>query len=98
MKNKLDHLYVGFAFGMIGPVLGFMLFYLIMFNHKPFSGFLQMILNNSDTHAGIISVSLVFNLIFFFIALRNDWYNAARGVIMAMFVYAPFVVYFKYVA
>lgn len=98
MENKLNHLYVGLLAGLIGPVLGFFLFYLIMFSHKPFYGFVRMIMNNSDTHAGIISVSLVFNLVFFFVALRNDWYNAARGVIMAMFIYAPFVVYFKYVA
>lgn len=57
-----------------------------------------MILHNSNTHSGIIAVSLVFNLVFFFTALRFHWYYAARGVIMATFLYAPFVVYFKYAA
>jgi hypothetical protein len=41
---------------------------------------------------------LIFNLVFFFIAIRLNWMNAVRGVITAMFIYAPVIVYFKYLA
>lgn len=78
--------------------MGALIFYAIMFNHKTLNSFALMIINKPSTHASLLSVSLVFNLIFFFIAMRKDWYQAAQGVISAVFLYAAFVVYFKYFA
>lgn len=96
--DKLNTIVAGLVAGLIGPWIGAFLFYIIMFNHKPISAFTQMIINTSSTHSALLSVSLVFNLAFFFLALQRDMYHAARGVILAVFLYAPFVVYFKYVA
>jgi len=98
MKFNPDRTLVGLAAGLVGPWLGLVVFYLILFNERPFATFIQMIIHNSATHSGTIAVSLVFNLLFFFGALHYHWYHAARGVILAMFIYAPFVVYFKYAA
>ncbi len=94
----LDRIYWGLIAGLIGPWLGAAVFYLIMFRHKTISGYIDLIQYSPSTHSAFISVSLVFNLVFFFIAMKYDWYKAAKGVIMSVFLYAPFVVYFKYVA
>ena len=98
MTYKLNKLWVGLIAGLTGPVFGFIAFYLIAASDRSFMGFVKMISNNSSTHSGIISICLIFNLVFFYIALRKDFYRAAQGVIMATFLYAPFVVYFQYVA
>jgi hypothetical protein len=98
IKRQYDKLVAGLIPGLIGPWLGAWLFNLIMFNHLSILEFARMIINTGSTHAPLISVSLIFNLVFFYLFLRNDMYNAAKGVIMAVFLYAPFVVYFKYVA
>ena len=96
--NKFNKLWIGLIAGITGPVFGFIVFYLIAAADRSFMGFVKMIINNSSTHSGIISICLIFNLVFFYIALRKDFYKSAQGVIMATFLYAPFVVYFKYVA
>jgi len=97
IPGKYNKLWIGLVLGLLGPFLGFVTFYLITSTHQPFDAFVQMILNRSETHSGIISVSLLFNLVFFYLALRQEWYLTVRGVIMATFIYAPFVVLLKYV-
>ncbi|MEX2596353.1 MAG: hypothetical protein WEC59_05420 [Salibacteraceae bacterium] len=62
----------------------------------PLSRFNHFIINDSSTHSAIVSVSLIFNLVFFLGAMKLDWLKAARGIILATFIYAPLVVYFKY--
>lgn len=98
LSTRLDRIWVGLTCGLIGPWFGLFIFYLIFFSSRSFYHFGLMMLNNGSTHSGLIAVSLIFNLVFFYIALQNNWFRAARGVIMAVFLYAPFVVYFKYVA
>ncbi len=94
--KRYDKLLTGAIAGLIGPFFGFLIFYLIMFNDRSLGAFKEMIMNNSSTQAPLMAVCLVFNLIFFFLALRKNWYRTAQGVIMAMFIYAPLVIYLKY--
>lgn len=93
---RLNRMWVGIVAGMIGPVVGFYIFYLVTYSSRPFDAFVQMIINTSDTHPGIISVSLLFNLILFLGCMQLNWYYAARGLIASVFFYAPLVIYFKY--
>ncbi|GAB4381398.1 MAG: hypothetical protein Kow0075_13120 [Salibacteraceae bacterium] len=96
VSEKLNNFWVGFAAGITGPWFGLIIFYLIFFRHKTFWGFIELILQHSDKQSGTLALSLIFNLVFFYAALRNDWYYAARGVIGSMFLYAPIVIYLKY--
>jgi hypothetical protein len=98
LRSSLNKLWVGLVAGIVGPVFGALIFYAIFFGHKTIVEFAQMIINTSSTHSALLSVSLIFNLVFFFIAIRLNWMNAVRGVITAMFIYAPVIVYFKYLA
>jgi hypothetical protein len=96
--DKLNTILAGLVAGIIGPWIGAFVFYLVMFNQKPLASFIHVVLASNSAQSSLISVSLIFNLIFFFLALNKDWYQAARGVIFGVFIYAPFVIYFKYVA
>ena len=94
--DRFDHRLIGLAAGIIGPGFGFLIFYMIMFSHVSLSAFIRMIASNGSTQAPLIAICLIFNLVFFFAALRMNWYRTAQGVIMAMFFYAPVIIYLKY--
>ena len=94
--HKLNRLWIGLIAGLIGPFIGYVLFYCITSSHMTFDAFNRFIIHNGSTHSGILSVSLIFNLSFFFAALHKDWYYTARGVIFATLLYAPLVVFLKY--
>ena len=94
--QRYDKIITGLIPGLFGPWLGAFVFYLFMFNHLTVNGFIKMIMNNGATHAPLLSVSLIFNLVFFFLFLRKDMYRSTNGVIFAVFLYAPFVIYLKY--
>lgn len=96
LGDKLDKLWVGLLCGLIGPWLGMVIFYLILFNHKSFYTFTRMMMNNTESQSALVSVSLVFNLVFFLLAMKYEWYKAGRGIIMSVFIYAPLVIYLKY--
>ncbi|MEQ9187952.1 MAG: hypothetical protein RLP15_09460 [Cryomorphaceae bacterium] len=95
---RLDRLWVGIVLGLIGPAFGFLFFYLFTSTHMPLENFVRFIQNSSHTHGSIISVSLIFNLVFFYAGTRFDMLRLAQGVIGGTLMYAPFVIYFKYVA
>jgi len=98
LKERYDKFWLGFILGLIGPVFGFVSFYLFTSTHMPLVNFAKSILNTSSTHSAIVSVSLIFNLVFFFAGSRLDMLRVSQGVIGATLAYAPFVIYFKYVA
>lgn len=90
-------MWVGLVLGLIGPIFGFLAFYAFTSTHMPLENFIRFIMRNGGTHSSIISVSLIFNLVFFFIGIRLNMLRVAQGVIGATLIYAPFVIYFKYV-
>lgn len=96
VTSRFDHRLIGLAAGLIGPIFGCLIFQMILFNQYTFIEFIKVVQHNSGMQSPLIAISLVFNLVFFFAALRKNWYRAAQGVIMAMFVYAPVIIYLKY--
>ena len=85
--------------GAVAPVLGFILFgwgwaiyyhrTLNYFYHEIFLGLARM-------QAPILSLSLIINLLPFFLFLRFKRYRSARGVLAALFLYVPVVLYLKF--
>lgn len=96
LGERLDQIWVGTLAGLIGPWFGFLAFYFITYGHRPLSAFSLMLWRNQETYSAVLAVSLTFNIVFFLIAMRYDWYKAARGVLTAIFIYAPVIVYFRY--
>lgn len=95
MKQRLNNQLVGFLVGLFGPVIGLILFYLIQFNEMPFIYFLENIIK-ADVQAELISLCTVFNLLLFFLFIWSNQQLAARGVILATFLYVVFVLVIKY--
>lgn len=97
MKKKMDQMWVGIVAGLVGGVIGFLLFHLL----APLFGKTDIIyafINYKAQRAPILSVSIFFNLLVFFLFIWNKMYLSARGVILSMFVYGIAIVYFKLIA
>ncbi len=94
MTEQINKQWVGFIFGLIGPVIGAVLFYFAKFSHmRMFDFFEEVFVRNISSE--FISVSSVFNLLVFFIFIWTNLQKAARGVILATFVYVLIVVMLK---
>lgn len=96
-KNKFNEIYIGVILGIIGPVIGFWLFYFMQFSFtKSPSGYWEMFLTTKEIQSKILSLSIIVNLAVFFILLKFDFRSAALGVLYATFAYVPVVLYLKF--
>jgi hypothetical protein len=92
---KYDRLILGAVLGLIGPIVGIFLFYLARFSdHSPVA-FINM-LKAPVLLSPMLSLGCVANLFIFFLLLRFNHNNAARGVVLATLVYIIPVVYTKF--
>lgn len=89
----------GLILGLIGPFFGFLIYGLLwsLYFKKPFAYFVEdVFLGISEFQSSIVALSLLFNLVPFFIFLRKDRYKSARGVLLALFIYVPIVLYLRF--
>ncbi|MCB0395763.1 MAG: hypothetical protein KDD36_03865 [Flavobacteriales bacterium] len=102
MKTRLalNKIKWGMVAGIIGPFFGFWIYYYMQVAadqiHKTPAAWWQFVLDSKGIQAPVVSLSLIFNLILFFILIWRRWDLAARGVLFATFLWAPVVVYLKY--
>lgn len=93
MQRK-DKFIIGFIPGLIVPVLGGYIFYLIFFRYMDFNYFVNHIIN-SQKWVSVLSLGAILNLGLFFLFYRMEWDRSAKGVLAATFLYAFMVVYYK---
>jgi len=95
MKQKFNNQLTGFVCGMIGPLLGGVLFYFMQFSEMEFKEYLKNAIE-ADIQSELISLCTVFNLLVFFIFIWTNLQLAARGVILATFIYVLVVMILKF--
>ncbi|MBS1774512.1 MAG: hypothetical protein JST82_16770 [Bacteroidetes bacterium] len=95
MKRNVPLL--GFFFGMIMPVIGFFLVYLILFHSYTFNDFTKYLIHTHEKAATVISLSILLNVIpfIYFTSKRLDL--SARGVFVATMLYAVLIVLLRFV-
>src|ERR1035437_7907227 len=96
-KKNFDSMTIGAITGLIAPLISLFGFYLVAYHNISFSKFFNEILLGYGILTPVISLCVIINLLVFFIF---DWTNrnlSARGVLLATFVYAGYVVYQKYI-
>jgi len=96
MANKLNTFAAGLITGIIGPAFGFLIygFYFVekyRINMQYF--FTDVFVGTKEYQSPIATLSLLFNLALFFLFLRLNWENAAKGVLGATMIYAPIIVF-----
>jgi len=99
--RQLNKVYVGLIFGYLGAIIGFLLAYLYVFQYKmniPLGRVFNMMKFSNNLTAKMISLGLIFNLVFLYGLLKYDLYRTTRGVVLATLTLGLAVLYFKFFA
>ena len=86
-RNRYDRILIGLIIGIIFPIVIFLVTYEVKYNEMDFRVFLQSMWE-MKIFMKLLSLCVFPNLGFFFLFYRNKYDMAARGVIMATFIYA----------
>lgn len=92
---KRDTVWRGFITGLILPLIGFYFFNLTFFHYWDVSQFANYVLE-LNLLAPVLSLSIIFNGVAFFLFLRAGADLSARGVLLATMIYGIAVIYFKF--
>lgn len=98
-SKKLNNSFLGWGLGLVGPVIGFLIFGLLWstYYRRTFSYLLNdIVLQFHELHSPVLTLSLVFNLLIFLLFNRYDHLKTARGILGATFLYVPIVFYLKF--
>lgn len=92
MKKEI---FFGFFIGVISNIIGVFLCVIILFKEYQLSNILDIINNSIDNNniTKLISLGAIINLISFFILLKFNFNEKARGVLVATFVIAILTIY-----
>lgn len=94
---KRDNTWLGVVLGLLGPVVGFLAFYVIKFlpDGESLAVYLNLLKDNSYLIPKILSLCLLVNGItfFFYTQYRKD--ETARGILVATLVYAIVIIILK---
>jgi hypothetical protein len=93
-KNRFDRILIGWLIGTIVPVIIFLITYEVKYSETEFLAYLKN-LWHMKIFLKILSLCVIPNLGFFFLFYRQKFDMAARGVIMATFMYALLVMIAK---
>jgi hypothetical protein len=92
-----DHTLIGILAGLTGPILGILIFYFANFSTSPFLQFFQMAARQ-NLLSPLLSLCAVINLGIFFLFIKANTLNCARGVILSTFIYGVMIVIFKFLS
>ena len=87
--------FIGFFVGLIAPFVAFSVFVLFVLELDLFQTISEV--SKSDKLPHIISLSLLINLVIFFMKIKTKREKAARGILGATIFYAFIVLYLKFV-
>lgn len=93
---KWDTFWLGFVPGLLCPLLAFIFFYLLQMRMMSLQEYIAFS-KYPAMAAKILSFGCIINLGLFFAFITKDYYNAARGVILATILYAIPIVIFKFI-
>ena len=96
MIFKKDHLRLGLALGLVGPLLGLVIVYFIKFPSYSFQDFLEYFMNDKRLITSIGSLSLLANVVLFTIYVNTHRDETAKGIFVMTIIYAVIAMLFKY--
>jgi len=97
VKERFDTPYIGFNIGIIMPLIGGCIYYLLLFTHMTFSQYLDFV-GGVDVLPAVMSISVIANLAAFYLFYYMKMYGAIKGVIAACILYGLLIFYFKFFA
>lgn len=95
MKRNVSLL--GLIIGLIVPMAGMLIMYLVKFGNQSFDTFIRVLTHNFDTAALVLSFSILANIIPFIYYTNRRLDLTARGILIATVLYAVLIVLLKFV-
>ncbi len=95
IQTRLNTIAFGLISGMLVPFLALIIFYLISSTELSFPEFVEFIISRKKL-SSLISLSVVPDLLVFFIFIWLNYLYSARGVLAAVFLFALIVVLTKF--
>ena len=87
--NKIDNIWLGLLIGLIVPIVGSGLYYLIQFSRlATLKEFVYYLSTNRTLVTAMLSVSLVGNIAIFTLFINSRKDQAAKGIFIATVLYA----------
>lgn len=86
-KQNLDTTITGLLSGILVPFIAFIIIYFVLSNQMTMSNFLQHLMERK-VQGHFISISIIPNLLVFFIFIWLNKIKAARGVLLSTFLWA----------
>ncbi len=93
--TRLNTITFGLISGMLVPLLALVIFYLISSPDTAFPEFVEFIISRKKI-SSLISLSIVPDLLVFFIFIWLNYLYSARGVLVAVFLFALIMVLTKF--
>jgi hypothetical protein len=87
MIFKKDNLRLGLVLGLVGPLLGLTVIYLVRYRFLPFSEFLETFMNDNRLITSIGSLSLLANVVLFTIYVNTNRDETAKGIFIVSMIY-----------
>lgn len=96
MKNiDWDKAWIGFCFSLVMPIVAFAGYYLINYRYMTIPHFINY-LRMGETYTPLISLSVLANLLPFYLFINKERYAATKGVIGATFLWAALIIGLKF--
>jgi hypothetical protein len=95
MAGRYNTIRLGLVSGLIAPLLGFIVVYLFAFRGMGFTEYLELLAYHKQLSA-VISLSVIPNLLLFFIFIWLNYLYSARGVLASTIIFAGIVVVTKF--
>ncbi len=94
--EKYNNLRIGLILGFLAPLLGFIVIYAVAFRGMNLSEYVDLLIYNKKL-SSIISLSVIPNLLLFFIFIWLNYLYSARGVLASTLIFALLVVLTKFI-
>lgn len=96
--KRFDHFMAGFVAGLLGTVLGFFILAIVWarVNKMSVAYFIDEIFIKSDLFKDkILTVSVLLNVVTFYFSNRAGYYRMSKGLLAAVLLVVPFIIYFN---
>ena len=87
MILQKDNLRLGIVLGLIGPLLGLVVIYLIKFSGVSFGDFLDAFFNDNKLITSNGTLSLLANVVLFTLYINTHRDNTAKGIFIITLIY-----------
>ena len=95
MILKRDDLRLGVVLGLIGPLIGLIVIYLLKYSSSSFRDFIDEFFNNNKLITSIGSLSLLANVVFFTLYVNTNRDKTAKGIFLSTVIYGIAILVLK---